>query len=344
MRIAPLLAVAAVLNPLAMAQTTPPAPCPDSETLELEVSDHNPTVMAKLWRSPLGNQARHRQLAQRAGGYANLATRGNFCLDVTNGNFQNGQAPQLWACSTGSYNQQWQVNGNNLQAQQNKCIDVPSGNVYNGASLQLWDCDQSNQNQWFEVAGNSIRKKNSNFCIDLKDGHYGDGAKLQIWACDWNAQGNQIFTFGGAPTTTTTTPSSFCGYATISWSQFSNLHPECAPYGQAFQDAAAANGLVPTLLGAIAENESSCNPTPGNGFGMMQFMDDNAWRVYGDNGNKQVASDAIWAAARYMRALLNQENQNLDQALRDWNGPISYGGDPNYQQNIRTWMSGGSVW
>lgn len=288
----------------------------------------------------------HRDLEARAdSGMASLSTRWNKCLDVPSGNFKSGTVPQLWDCSN-NVNQQWKINGKLLQASNNVCLDVPSGWAFAGAPVQLWACDQNNQNQWFEVAGNGIRKRNSNFCLDVKDGHYDNGAGLQLWWCDYNANGNQNFKMGNAATfTTQQSPSSFLGYASVSWERFAQLHPECAPWGNAMKAAASAMNLAPTLLGAIAMNEATCQERPGNGFGMFQFMDQNAWVRYGGaNADKQKASDAIWGGARYMRALIDQEGNNLDNALRAYNGPIWQGGDPAYQAHIRTWMSGGSVW
>lgn len=342
MQIMPLV-VGALAAGAAAAKNTTQAPCLASEGDESSYLG----VPFKIASIVSGNRgAQPPVLANRAVvGYSALSTRWGKCVDVPNGNFQNGQVPQLWDCNSGP-NQQWKISGNNLRTNNGLCFDVPSGWAYAGAPVQLWACDNNNQNQFFEVAGNSIRKKNSNFCLDVKDGHYDNGGQLQLWFCDNNAYGNQVMQLGGnIATPTQQSPSSFLGYATISWDKFAQLHPECAPWGSSMIAAASAMNLVPTLLGALAENEASCNEQPANGFGMFQFMDQNAWvRWGGANADKQKASDAIWGGARYIRFLLDQDGQNLDQALRDYNGPVWQGGDPNYAGNIRKWMSGGSTW
>jgi len=282
--------------------------------------------------------------SRAAPGSANLAARYNKCLDVPSGQFQNGRSLQIWDCDTNNANQAWQLDGNMLRTANNKCLDVPNGNAYLGAPLQLWDCNPDNRNQWFEAAGNFLRKKNSNFCLDVRDGHYNNGNSVQLWACDYNVGGNQIFGMGQPAAPAVSNPSSFLGYATISWDAFVKLHPECSPWTQPFHDAAYANGLIPTLLGAVAMVEAGCAERPNNGFGLFQFMSEAAWQSVNPGKDKENGWDAAWGAARYLRSLLDQEHQNLDNTLRAYNGPIGQGGDPAYQQNIRLFLSGGSPW
>jgi len=329
-----------------VAAAAPARPVPQEAAIPLEMQP--PGQANAMWQRDAMQEQRP-QLAARAvamTGYANLATRYGKCLDVPSGQFNNQQGLQIWGCGSGNPNQQWKISGTQLRTANNMCLDVPGGAAYYGASLQLWECAPSNtnSNQMFEAVGNTIRKRGTNWCLDVKDGHYADGGHLQLWACDWNQNGNQYWTFGTPTQVTEQSPSSFLGYGTISWASFLTLHPELNPWGQDFQNAAAANGLVPTLLGAIAGAESTFRERPGNPYGMFQFSDDSAWRQFGDGGNRENARDAVWAAARYIRFLLNQSGQNLDQALRNYNGPLSQGGNPNYQNEIRTWMSGGSPW
>lgn len=277
--------------------------------------------------------------------FTNLASRHNMCLDVSDGKFVAGAKPQTWTCVEGSPNQQWQISGTMLKTQNNLCLDVTDGKLFFGAPVQLWTCHPGNRNQQFEIAGKSIRKVGSNYCLDVRDGLYQNGGQLQLWNCDWTQTGNQVWNFGVKTQLTAQSPSSFLGYATISLPAFMSLHPECSAWSDAFAGAASANGLVPTLLTAIAETESSCNPRPRNGWGLAQFSDDGAWRQFGGDGrDRQNPVDAIWGMARYIRYLLDQSSQSLDGALRLYNGPISQGGNPNYQNEIRQWMSGGNPW
>lgn len=339
MQILPLAITALALSRHASSQSS--APCKLNIT-EDQLADAGPPWHLGLPFMP-GPKKTFDIEARAATGYGNLNTRWNKCVDVKDGKFAAGQAPQIWDCSTASANQQWKMAGNLLRTANGMCLDVPWGWAYPGAPVQLWNCDAANKNQWFEVAGSSIRKKNTNFCLDVRDGHYDNGGALQLFSCDWNGNGNQVMSFNKPVTQASGSPSAFLGYAAISIEKFGQLHPECAPWVAHFKNAAASTGLHPTLVAAVAENESTCRERPNNGFGIMQFMDEASFQRFG-GGDKQKAGDAIWAGARYLRYLLDDSNQNLDAALRKYNGPTAQGGDPDYQKNIRTWMSGGSTW
>lgn len=293
-------------------------------------------------------EAAHAQPQARGlSGGANLATRYNKCMDIPGGQFSPGVIPQLWDCAQGSQNQAWRFDGNLLRTGNNMCLDLKDGNLWFGAPVQIYTCNPSNQNQWWQVSGNGIRKKNTNYCLDIKDGVYQNGQKAwQIWACDNNYSGNQVVKLGAAQVGQQSfqSASSFLGYAMVSWDRFKQLHPEVVKWDQAFQQAGAANNIPPTLLGALAATESSFNERPNNGWGLLQFSDDGAWRQFGGGGDRQKAPDAIWAGARYIRYLLDQNGQSMDRALRAYNGPLAAGGNPNYFAEVREWCSGGNPW
>ena len=103
-------------------------------------------------------------------------------------------------------------------------------------------------------------------------------------------------------------------------------------------------GRLEGLLGAIAMVESGCQEWPqgpNSQYGPFQFMDNNAWNFYGGSGKSRTNFwDAAYGAARYFKALLTQDGNNLYQAMRDWNGPINQGGDPGYQKNAAAYMGG----
>lgn len=288
-----------------------------------------------------------------------LRARASRCLDVTNGDFANGTHPQLWDCSSSNTNQQWQLVNGQLQTSQNKCLDVVDGRNENGASVQLWDCVAGSANQGWQIDGVALKHTGTNFCLDVKDGAFDNGGQLQLWDCDGRPNGNQVWSFEagqkdfaaaqtGAQTavsSATTSATSFYNYAAISTDAFISLHPECAPFKDAVVAAAADQGLNAVFLLAIAETESSCQAAPSNGFGSFQFSDDGAWNQFGGIGkDRQNIWDASYAAARYFKYLLEQNNNNLDQAMRAYNGPLSQGGNPNYQKEVATWMSGGNPW
>jgi hypothetical protein len=127
-------------------------------------------------------------------------------------------------------------------------------------------------------------------------------------------------------------------------SELMQKYPQLAKYEKDFEAAAQQMGVQPQLLVAIAMEESTGGTNPNansNGGGMMQFTDDGAWQQYGNGGDRMNDHDSIWASARYMSDLVNQNGGNLDAALRAYNGPLSQGGNPSYQSDIARMMSGG---
>lgn len=281
---------------------------------------------------------------------ATLSGRNNKCLDVADGKLINGGRVQLWDCDGNNKNQQWQFQEGLLKSG-SKCLDLADGRKSNGATVQLWDCFKGNANQAWELVGSNIRLTGTNFCLDVRNGSYANGATLQLYACDWRgAASNQGWTSNGsAPTpapaaaASTSQDGTFYGYTVISIERFVQLHPECAPHKDAFIAAAKDQGLHPTFLAAIAETESSCRADV-NQDGLFQFSDAGAWRVYGLSKNKLNAWDASFAAARFFADLLRQYNNDLNAAMRHYNGPIANGGNPNYFKEVGLWMSGGNPW
>lgn len=295
------------------------------------------------WHKPM---ARDVEMRAASDAFVKVTTNNAKCVDVAGGKAVNSAHVQLWDC-TGGGNQGFKINGHMIQTENNQCLDVPNGNGYNGAALQVYNCDAYNANQNWEIVGSNIRWYGHNLCLDVKDGIFGNGTPLQLWAC-YLGSPNQQFTWGAstnAPTTTTVSSGNFGGFPMISWQAFINLHPQMNWFADAFVQAGAQTSIAPQLLGAIALQESSGNPNPTNGAGLMQFTDLNAWqRFAGPNTQRSNPWDAVWAGARYMRALLDQENQDLGKALRDYNGPIGQGGNPAYIADIQNWMKGSLVY
>ncbi len=134
-------------------------------------------------------------------------------------------------------------------------------------------------------------------------------------------------------------PSSFSSYAsTLPQATAAPIPDAGAPASvqSAIQAAAAATGLSPALLKAVATVESGLNPTAvssAGAVGLMQLMPSTA-ATLGVNPNN-TASNAL-GGAEYLKGLLNQFGQNLSLALAAYNaGPGAvehYGGVPPYAQ------------
>lgn len=114
--------------------------------------------------------------------------------------------------------------------------------------------------------------------------------------------------------------------------------PACAPIpprllSPVFERAAAAYGLAPSLLRAVAEKESSFRPcavSPAGALGLMQLMPETAgWLGVSDPFDVE---QSVFGAARFLRFLLDRFDDDLGRALSAYNaGPArveSFGGIP----------------
>jgi hypothetical protein len=289
-----------------------------------------------------------RDVYERAAGdpLAPYTTNNGKCIDVAGGKAANNAKVQLWDCN-GAANQGWRVNGFMLQTDNGQCLDVPDGKGGNGTPLQVYKCDAANGNQNWERVGANIRWYGHNLCVDVPDGQFQNGRPLQLWSC-YLGSPNQQFTKGKAtvaPTKQTVSAGNFLGFPMIAWPAFVNLHPQISSFADAYVQAGAQNNIAPQLLGAISLQESSGNPNPTNGAGLMQFTDLAAWQRYAaPNAKRSNPWDAVFAGARYMRALLDENNQDLNRALRAYNGPLEWGGKVTYQAEIQAWMKGVMVY
>lgn len=104
----------------------------------------------------------------------------------------------------------------------------------------------------------------------------------------------------------------------------------------AIQSAAAATGLSPALLKAVASVESGLDPSAissAGAVGLMQLMPSTAASLEVNPNN--IAQNAL-GGAEYLQSLLNQFGHNLSLALAAYNaGPGAvdqYGGIPPYAQ------------
>ncbi|MFZ5846949.1 MAG: transglycosylase SLT domain-containing protein [Actinomycetota bacterium] len=112
--------------------------------------------------------------------------------------------------------------------------------------------------------------------------------------------------------------------------------PGATPYASLFQAAGARHGVDPTLLAAIAKQESGYNPravSPAGAQGLMQLMPATAAGL-GVNNSFEPAQ-AVDGAARLMKDLLSEFGR-VDLALAAYNaGPGAvkrYGGIPPYPE------------
>jgi len=105
------------------------------------------------------------------------------------------------------------------------------------------------------------------------------------------------------------------------------------------EEAARANGVDPRLIAAVATRESANNPNAvsrAGACGIMQLMPATA-RLLGVTNIFDVREN-VFGGARYLRALLDTFNGDLDLTLAAYNaGPAAvqkYGGVPPYAETL----------
>lgn len=281
----------------------------------------------------------------------------SMCLDVTDNKLEDGALVQLWRCAA-SDNQLWTRDGALLRVAGHLCLDVQDGDDANGTPVQVWSCDAQNPHQQWSREGRLLRWANTNKCLHIWRGLAGNGAKLQIRDCDktsmrqafrllaqnsplstpsasGNAGGSQA---GPAPATSSQGlgTGSFLGFSYIALDAFLDKHPMLKGIRQDIIDAgnSGSPALPPILLAAIAMQESSGNPKVQGG--LMQFTYPPTWATYG-KGDINNARDSLFAATRYLNALLRENNNDLSKSLRAYNGD----GNPRYFSEIQSWLTGG---
>ena len=103
------------------------------------------------------------------------------CLDVLEFNRNNGAPVGMWDCS-GSVNQRWFWNGEEIRtALDNKCLDVGFEND-NGAPVRVYDCTGGANQYWYR-SGAQIRSRFNNKCLDLLGFNDNNGAPVGMWDC-----------------------------------------------------------------------------------------------------------------------------------------------------------------
>jgi soluble lytic murein transglycosylase-like protein len=107
-------------------------------------------------------------------------------------------------------------------------------------------------------------------------------------------------------------------------------------YDELFLDAGSKYGVSPVLLAAVAKQESGFNPTVkshAGAEGLMQFMPGTA-RQY--KVNTMDPASSVDGGARFLRALLDRYDGNIDLALSGYNAGTNavdkYGGIPPYPE------------
>ena len=173
-------------------------------------------------------------------GYRLRARHSGKCLDVKEGNLENGAALHQWECLNPAdhQNQVFTVEPQGsgyyrlIARHSGRCVDVVNAGTGNGALLQQWSCNGFAQQSWLinpyatvgETTFNQFIAKHSGKCMDVQGGLTANGTLVQQWGCGAGQQQQweyQSVNAAPIPTFTTATvpagevlPGEY-GYATV---------------------------------------------------------------------------------------------------------------------------------
>lgn len=111
-----------------------------------------------------------------------LTAAGLKCLDVPDGQGDNGSAVQLWACADVPQQRWTLAPDGHLIGLSGKCLDVRGGSTANGAAVQIWDCADVPAQKWVFGSDGSLRGVGGK-CLDVRAGDFVDAAAVQTWDC-----------------------------------------------------------------------------------------------------------------------------------------------------------------
>ena len=110
----------------------------------------------------------------------------NKCVDVPNGNYNDGQRLIVWNC-TGGTNQRWESVNGTLRTQNNKCMDVAWGSTADGAPIQIANCSGNPAQQFVLSAAGDLVNPQANKCVDIAGWNPENDAVLHLWTCTGGA-------------------------------------------------------------------------------------------------------------------------------------------------------------
>lgn len=132
--------------------------------------------------------------------------RSGFCLEVNDGDPENGARAQQWACDEAApWNRwRWEYVGEAIwwgwegggqvyrirNAYTNKCLEVADSRLDNGAPVQQWACEPIDTQRWildyedWTWRTSTLVNLNSRKCLEIPDAGIGqNGALAHQWQC-----------------------------------------------------------------------------------------------------------------------------------------------------------------
>lgn len=115
-------------------------------------------------------------------GVGTLQGKGGLCLDLPNGNTQNGTNLQTWTCN-GHAAQEWTLDNGEFRVK-GKCLDI-EGTERAGSRVQITQCGFTGDLNWYMTNIGEIRSERfPNLCVDIQGGSTTRGTAVQMWHCN----------------------------------------------------------------------------------------------------------------------------------------------------------------
>jgi streptogrisin C len=109
----------------------------------------------------------------------------NRCVDVTGGNFVDGQQLAVWDCWGGPMQRfEWATDGSLRIG--GKCVDVEGSSTALGAKVQVWECNGTGAQQWVLSGAGDLVNPQADKCLDIKNQSPDAGTVLHLWDCSGN--------------------------------------------------------------------------------------------------------------------------------------------------------------
>ena len=113
----------------------------------------------------------------------------NKCLDIPNGNYENGNKLQVWDCNnTLAQNFYYNPTDETVRSISNyeKCLDIENGKTDPGTLVQIYNCNNTEAQKFLydEKTKEFKLKKDETKCLDLMHGSDNNGNKIQVYHCN----------------------------------------------------------------------------------------------------------------------------------------------------------------
>jgi Ricin-type beta-trefoil lectin domain len=116
-----------------------------------------------------------------AQGQSIVSYASNRCIDLINGQRDNGTPLQIWDCGGVSW-QKWIFEPDNTVRTGGKCMTAVGGSA-SGTPIEIEDCNGGAAQRFVLKKSLDLVNIAADKCVDVKDKQTANGTRLQLWTC-----------------------------------------------------------------------------------------------------------------------------------------------------------------